>query len=370
MTNNDRIYVTQPSLPPLEEFIPYLEELWDNKTLTNGGKFHQELEKELCNYLGVKYISLFNNGTIALVAALKALNLSGEVITTPYSFIATSHSLIWNNLKPIFADIDPKTMNLNPNTIEALITSKTTAIMPVHCYGLPCDVFEIQKIAKKYDLKVIYDAAHAFGVFEGGKSLLSHGDMSILSFHATKVFNTFEGGAVICDSLEMKTRIDSIKNFGYVSETEIDEVGLNGKMSEVNAAFGLLQLKYADLYISQRKKIDETYRAGLKQVKGISFPSIPNGLRGNYSYFPIIIEESFPITRDDLHKILLGIGVVSRKYFHPLIPDFSYYQKNDLAQPSNYPWAIKVSSQVLCLPIYPNLSMDKVSEIISTVLRI
>lgn len=258
------IYVTQPYLPPLEEFIPYLQQIWDKKILTNGGPFHAKLEDALCEYLGVKHISLFTNATIALVTGLQALRITGEVITTPYSFVATAHSLLWNGIKPVFVDVDPKTLNLDPAKIEAAITPHTTAIMPVHCYGHPCDVDAVQKIADNYNLKVIYDATHAFGVQDEKGSVLNHGDLSVLSFHATKVFNTFEGGAIICPDAKTKIRIDQLKNFGHVGELNVVAPGINGKMSEFNAALGLLQLKYIDQAIARRKEIDTAYRERLK----------------------------------------------------------------------------------------------------------
>jgi len=284
------IYVTQPYLPALDEFLPYLEKIWANKVLTNGGPFHQELEKELCNYLGVNYISLFTNGTVALVTALQALRVTGEVITTPYSFVATTHSLLWNGIKPVFVDIDPRTLNIDYTKIESSITPQTNAIMPVHCYGRPCDVDQIQIIADKYNLKVIYDAAHAFGVNFNGDSVLNYGDLSVLSFHATKVFNTFEGGAIICKDAKTKQQIDQLKNFGFVDEVTVVAPGINGKMSEINAAFGLLQLKNINSVIEKRKLIDRTSRSGLKNLKGIVCLNDDGINVTNFSYFPILVE--------------------------------------------------------------------------------
>ena len=298
MTNRTSIYVTQPYLPPLAEFIPYLEKIWENKILTNGGPFHQQLERELCDYLGVKHICLFTNGTIALVTALQALRITGEVITTPYSFVATAHSLLWNGIKPVFVDVDPNTLNLDPAKIEAAITPHTTAIMPVHCYGHPCDVDAIQKIADNYNLKVIYDAAHAFGVQCHCGSVLNHGDLSVLSFHATKVFNTFEGGAIICPDEKTKTRIDQLKNFGHVGELTVVAPGINGKMSEFNAAFGLLQLKHINHALANRKAIDAAYRLQLKDIKGILCLNDAGEKVANYSYFPILVNADYPISRD------------------------------------------------------------------------
>jgi len=357
------IFVTQPYLPPLEEFIPYLEKIWDNKILTNGGQFHQELEKSLCDYLGVEHISLFTNGTIALVTALQSLRVTGEVITTPYSFVATSHSLLWNGIKPVFVDIDPDTLNLDPSKIEAAITPQTTAIMPVHCYGHPCDVDAIQKIADNYNLKVIYDAAHAFGVEDANGSVLNHGDLSVLSFHATKVFNTFEGGAIVCPDAKTKIRIDQLKNFGHVGETTVVAPGINGKMSEFNAALGLLQLKYVDQAIARRKEIDAAYRERLAGVKGIRCLHDSGEKVANYSYFPIMVEAGYPISRDDLYQKLKDHGIHPRRYFYPLISDFPMYRGLSSAHRDNLPAATLAAQQVLCLPIYPDLEMSVVDEV-------
>jgi dTDP-4-amino-4,6-dideoxygalactose transaminase len=363
--NNKPIYVTQPSLPPLEEFIPYLEKIWENKILTNGGPFHQQLEKALCEYLGVEHISLFTNGTIALVTALQALSITGEVITTPYSFVATSHSLLWNGIEPVFVDIDPNTLNIDPAKIVAAITPRTTAIMPVHCYGHPCDVDAIQKIADTYNLKVIYDAAHAFGVNCHCGSLLNHGDLSVLSFHATKVFNTFEGGAIICPDEETKLRIDQLKNFGFVNETTVASPGINGKMSEFNAALGMLQLKYIDKALVRRKKIDETYRDLLKDIKGIRCLNDSGEKLANYSYFPILIDADYPISRNDLYQKLKDLGINARRYFYPLISDFPMYKGLPSANHENLPFAAEAAAKILCLPIYPALTRDDIQRIIS-----
>ena len=358
------IYVTQPYLPPLEEFIPYLEKIWENKILTNGGPFHQQLEHALCEYLGVEHIALFTNGTIALVTALQALRITGEVITTPYSFVATSHSLLWNGIKPVFVDIDPNTLNLDPAKIEAAITPQTTAIMPVHCYGHPCDVEAIQKIADNYNLKIIYDAAHAFGVQDIGGSVLRHGDLSVLSFHATKVFNTFEGGAIICPDAKTKQRIDHLKNFGFVDELTVVAPGINGKMSEFNAALGMLQLQHIDQALARRKQIDTDYREGLKGVKGISCLNDAGEKIANYSYFPILVESDYPISRDDLYQKLKDQGIHARRYFYPLISDFPMYRGLHSAQRDNLPVAFDVAQRVLCLPIYPALSFEVQQRII------
>lgn len=360
--NNSNIYVTQPSLPPLEEFIPYLEKIWDSKVLTNSGNMHQILEKELCQYLGVPYISLFNNGTNALLTALQCFELSGEVITTPYSFIATSHALIWNNLQPVFVDIDANTLNIDSKKIEAAITDKTTAILAVHCYGNPCDTQAIQIIADKYKLRVIYDAAHAFGVEDNHGSILNYGDLSTLSFHATKVFNTFEGGAIISQNLETKERIDRLKNFGIASEVEVTDIGLNGKMSEINAAFGILQLQYVDLNIQKRQGIANIYFQELANITGISCPLLTNINQHNYAYFPILIDaDTFGHSRDELYNKLKEHHIFARRYFYPLISDFAPYKKNNLV----FNHAQKASEQVLCLPIYPTLEKTSIIKIVN-----
>ena len=357
------IYVTQPTLPPLEEFIPYLERIWDNKILTNGGAFHQQLEQALREYLGVKHISLFTNGTIALITALQALRITGEVITTPYSFVATAHSLLWNGIKPVFVDIDPVTLNLDPVKIEAAITPQTTAIMPVHCYGYPCDVARIQEIADNYNLKVIYDAAHAFGVKDNDGGLLNHGDLSVLSFHATKVFNTFEGGAIICPDEKTKYRIDHLKNFGFVDEVTVVAAGINGKMSEINAAFGLLQLKGIDEALAKRKMIDARYREGLKNVTGIRCANVGEHV-ANYAYFPIFVNAQ---NRDVLYEKLKANGIFARRYFYPLISDFTMYRSLPSAAQSNLPVARKISHEVICLPLYPNLENEEIDFIVSLI---
>ncbi len=368
MTKNN-IYVTQPSLPPLEEFIPYLEQIWKNKILTNGGPFHQQLENALCEYLGVEHISLFTNGTIALVTALQALRITGEVITTPYSFVATSHSLLWNGIKPVFVDISPSTLNLDPAKIEAAITPQTTAIMPVHCYGHPCDVEAIQKIADNYNLKVIYDAAHAFGVRDAGGSVLRHGDLSVLSFHATKVFNTFEGGAIVCPDAKTKVRIDQLKNFGFVDEVTVVAPGINGKMSEFNAALGLLQLESLDESIERRQAIDIRYRKGLADLKGIRCLPDAGEEVANYSYFPILVDADYPISRDGLYQKLKDQGIFARRYFYPLISEFPMYRALHSAQRDNLPVASEVAQRVLCLPIYPALILEEQQHIINVILE-
>ena len=367
MTAHNNIYVTQPYLPPLDEFIPYLQEIWDNKILTNGGPFHVRLEKALCDHLGVEHISLFTNGTIALVTALQALRIGGEVITTPYSFVATAHSLIWHGNKPVFVDIDPISLNLDPMKIEAAITPQTTAIMPVHCYGHPCDVEAIQRIADNYNLRVIYDAAHAFGVRCHCGSVLTHGDLSVLSFHATKVFNTFEGGAIISPDAKTKLRIDQLKNFGFVDETTVVAPGINGKMSEVNAAFGLLQLKHIDRAMERRKIIDGIYRSSLRDVPGIRCVHAGVETQANYAYFPIMVGAEYPLTRDQLYQKMRDHGVHPRRYFYPLISSFPMYRGLPSAHASNLPVATEVAQQVLCLPIYPDLSDVQLERVLALI---
>ena len=365
---NKPITVTQPCLPPLEEFIPYLQKIWDNKWLTNNGPLHQQLEQELADYLGVKYISLFSNGTLALISALQALNITGEVITTPFSFVATTHSLWWNKITPVFVDIEPEYLNLDPAKIEAAITPFTSAIMPVHVYGNPCKMEEIQVIADKYGLKVIYDAAHAFGVKKKGVSILNYGDLSVLSFHATKVFSTIEGGAIICHSQEMKHHIDNLKNFGFRGETVVEEPGINAKLNEIQSAYGLLQLKYIDGFIAKRKKITELYQRLLKNIHGIRILHDMIGVTHCYSYFPILIdEEKYGISRDDLYEKLKENNIFARRYFHPLISSFEPYRELPSSTIENLKLANKVSKQVLCLPIYVELNFEDVNNICSIV---
>jgi len=361
---NDKIFVTKPSIPPLDEFMPYLEKIWSNHVLTNGGEFHQKLEKALCDYLGVKYISLFCNGTIALLTALQALNIKGEVITTPFSFVATAHSIMWNGMKPVFVDIEPEYFNLDPDKIESAITEKTTAVMPVHVYGNPCAIDAIKKIADKHNLKVIYDAAHAFGVRKNDESILNFGDLSVLSFHATKTYNTLEGGAIVCHDAEMKDHIDKLKNFGFAGETKVIETGINGKMNEVQSAFGLMYLKHVDEYIERRKSIARRYSEMLSDSKGIRIINEIPGIRHNYSYFPILIDEAvFGKSRDEVYEALKTNNIFCRRYFYPLITEFPMYKnENSLF---NLPVAEKAASQVLCLPIYPDLEESIVEMIIS-----
>ncbi len=360
---NEKVFVTQPYLPPLVEFLPYLEQIWNSKALTNGGPFHQQLEEALCEYLGVRHISLFANGTLAIVTALQELRITGEVITTPYSFVATSHSLLWNGIKPVFVDVDPATLNLDPAKIEAAITPHTTAILAVHCYGRPCDVKAIQKIADTYNLKVIYDAAHAFGVQGSQGSILNHGDLSVLSFHATKVYNTFEGGAIVSPDAKSKARIDHLKNFGYAGETTVIAPGINGKMCEFNAALGVLQLKHIEAAIEARRHIDDRYRERLKTVKGIRCLGYAGVRAPNYAYFPILVEPGYPLDRDALNERLKAHGIVPRRYFYPLITEFPMYRGLPSSNPAGLPVAVNASRRILCLPIYPDLALDTVDRV-------
>lgn len=369
-TNNVKgaIYVTQPALPPLEELMPYLESIWENKILTNGGPYHQMLEQALCDYLGVKHLCLFANATIALITAMQSLRIQGEVITTPYSFVATAHSLLWNGIKPVFVDIDPRTYNLDPDKIEAAITPQTSAIMPVHCYGRPCDVDRIQRIADNYGLRLIYDAAHAFGVKHKGTSLLNFGDLSILSFHATKVFNTFEGGAIICPDAKTKLHIDHLKNFGFVDEVTVVAPGINGKMSEFNAALGLLQLKKIEANLLARAQIADRYRELLADVKGISCASEMPDTIPNNSYFPILVGNDFTVSRDRLFDALREKDVFARRYFYPLITDFPMYRGLPSSAHANLPVSREIANQVMCLPIYSDLQLDQV-DFITDIIR-
>jgi dTDP-4-amino-4,6-dideoxygalactose transaminase len=362
--NSPPIYVTRPQLPPLEDFLPYLREIWTSHILTNAGPFHERLEQALCDYLGVSHLSLFSNATIGLVTSLQALRVSGEVITTPYSFVATAHSLLWNGLKPVFVDIDPETLNLDPSRVEAAITPQTTAILGVHVYGHPCDVGAIERIADTYNLKVLYDAAHAFGVEIEGGSVLRHGDLSVLSFHATKVFNTFEGGAVISPDAKTKQRIDHLKNFGFVDEVTVVAPGINGKMNEVSAAFGLLQLQTIDEALGRRAAIDARYRQLLRDVPGIRCVGLSNETRANYAYFPILVGRDFAVSRDELFALLRQQGIIARRYFYPLISDFPMYRALPSAAHSNLPVARRVANEILCLPIYPDLPLDAVDRIV------
>lgn len=363
--NQHQIYVTKPFLPPLEKLMPFLVEIWETRILTNGGPFSRQLEEKLCSYLGVDYISLFNNGTNALITSLKALGVSGEVITTPYSFVATAHALMWSSIRPVFVDIDPCTLNLDPAKIEEAITPLTSAILPVHCYGKPCDVDAIQKVADAYSLKVIYDAAHAFGVKCHCGSVLNHGDLSVLSFHATKAFNTFEGGAIICRDLKTKEYIDKLKNFGFANEESVVTVGINSKMNEFQAAIGLLQLDYIDHILSRRAKIDACYRNAVDQISGLVCMSAYNQEVANHTYFPILVQDEYPLSRDGLYKRLQAGGINARRYFYPLITQFPVYRDFPSASSTNLPVAEELASRVLCLPIYPELTESDQARIIN-----
>lgn len=363
------IYVTQPFLPPLEEYEVYLRDIWETKHITNNGKYHKELEKALCDHLGVKYISLFTNGTLALLTALQALDIKGEVITTPFSFVATAHSILWNNIKPVFGDIEPDHFNLDPAKVEAAITPQTTAIMPVHVYGNPCRVEKFQTLAQKHGLKIIYDACHTFGVKLNGVPVLNYGDLSVMSFHGTKVYTTFEGGAIISHDAAMKERIDHLKNFGFDGETTVVGPGINAKMNELQSAMGLLQLKYVDKAIAKRKEIAQYYREKLKGIKGLSFLNDMPGVTHCYSYFPVLIEaKEYGKTRDAVYEELKENNIFGRRYFYPLITKFPPYKGMPSSSKENLPVAERVASQVICLPIYPEL-MDKYLSSICSLLK-
>lgn len=362
----DRVFVTRPYLPPLDEFLPYLEQIWDSGILTNNGPMHQAFERALGEYLGVEHVSVACNGTIALLTALQALAEQGEVITTPYSFVATSHTLLWNRFRPVFVDVDDS-FNIDPNQIEAAITSSTRLILAVHCYGNPCQVEAIEEIARRHGLKVIYDAAHAFAVRDAGGSILRHGDMSVLSFHATKVFNTFEGGGIVSRDAATKAHIDNLKNFGFEDETIVTNAGINGKMNEFSAALGLLQLKYVDKVIAQRRAVDRAYRERLEGVEGVRLLTLPPGVQWNFAYFPVRIEAAYPLSRDVVYQRLAAQGIHTRRYFYPLISNFPMYRELPSAHPGRLPVANRLADEVLCLPIYPDLPeavIDAVAEML------
>lgn len=367
--DNKIITVTSPLLPDLDEFNALLKEIWASKWITNNGSFHKQLEKELAAYLKVPYISLFTNGTLPLITALQALRITGEVITTPYSFVATTHSLWWNGIKPVFVDIDPATGNMDPEKIEAAITPKTTAIMPVHVYGKPCNTKRIKEIADTYGLKVIYDAAHAFGVEVNGESILNAGDMSTLSFHATKVYNTVEGGALVMHDAETKKRIDYLKNFGFANEVTVVGPGINSKMDEIRAAYGLLNLRQVDAAIEARHQVAIKYREALRGVEGITFFDDMPGVKHNYSYFPIFVDaEKYGMTRDELYFKMKERNVLGRRYFYPLISEFSTYRGLDSARPDNLPNAHKMANTVICLPMHHALSDEDVRRVIDCII--
>lgn len=368
--NKDIITVTSPLLPNLDEFTDSLKEIWESKWITNNGQFHQKLEAALAEYLKVPYVSLFTNGTLPLLTALQALRITGEVITTPYSFVATTHALWWNGIKPVFVDIDPSTGNIDPKKIEAAITPRTTAILPVHVYGKPCDTEAIQAIADKYGLKVIYDAAHTFGVEVNGESLLNAGDMSTLSFHATKVFNTIEGGAMVMHDEKTKQRIDYLKNFGFANEIEVVGPGINSKMDEIRSAYGLLNLKQVDAAIAARQKVAVAYREALRNVDGISFWDDMPGVRHNYSYFPIFVDaEKYGMTRDELYMKMKDQGIWGRRYFYPLISEFSTYRGLESSRPENLPNAHMMADTVICLPMHHALREEEINRIIDCIIR-
>ena len=366
----ESITVTSPLLPNLDEFNEMLKEIWASKWVTNNGCFHRQLEAALCEYLKVPYISLFTNGTLPLLTALQALRITGEVITTPYSFVATTHSIWWNGCKPVFVDIEESTCGIDPDKIEAAITPKTTAILPVHCYGKPCDTERIQSIADKYGLKVIYDAAHAFGVEVNDESILEAGDMATLSFHATKVYNTLEGGAIVMHDAETKKRIDYLKNFGFAGETEVVAPGINSKMDEVRAAYGLLNLRQVDEAIEKRHQVAIKYREALRNVRGVRFFDDMPGIRHNYSYFPIFVNaEEYGMTRDELYFKMKEHGVFGRRYFYPLISTFSTYCGLPSAAPENLPVATRIANEVICLPMHHELSDEDLSRILDLIVR-
>ena len=370
MNDNKLITVTSPLLPNLDEFHEMLNQIWDSKWITNNGSFHKQLEKALAEYLKVPYVSLFTNGTLPLITALQALHITGEVITTPYSFVATTHALWWNGIKPVFVDIDPSTGNIDPEKIESAITSRTTAIMPVHVYGKPCDTKKIQSIADKYGLKVIYDAAHAFGVEVNGESVLNAGDLSTLSFHATKVYNTIEGGAMIMHDEQTKKRIDYLKNFGFHGETEVIAPGINSKMDEVRSAYGILNLRQVDAAIEARHQVAVKYRNALRKVEGITFFDDMPGVKHNYSYFPIFIDaEKYGMSRNELYEKMKASNVMGRRYFYPLISEFSTYKGLESSRKDNLPNAHKMADSVICLPMHHMLSEEDVEKIIKLIVR-
>jgi len=379
--NKDIITLTSPILPNLDEFNEMLKEIWASKWITNMGQFHKQLETALAEYLHVPYVCLFTNGTLPLITALQALRITGEVITTPYSFVATTHSIWWNNCKPVFVDIDPNTGNMDPEKIEAAITPATTCIMPVHVYGKPCDTKRIQEIADKYGLKVIYDAAHAFGVEvpaeqygleayddKGLAGIMNAGDMSTLSFHATKVFNTIEGGALVVHDEKTKKRIDNLKNFGITDDVTVVAPGINGKMDEMRSAYGLLNLKQVDNAIDARHRVANRYREALQSVEGITFWNDMQSVRHNYSYFPIFINaEKYGKTRDELFFTMKEQGVWSRRYFYPLISNFPTYRGLQSANKENLPVGNKMANEVLCLPMHHALSDIDIDRIINCI---
>lgn len=366
--NEKKITVTSPLLPHLDEFYELLHDIWERKWITNNGHYHKLLEQALAEYLKVPYVSLFTNGTLPLITALQALRITGEVITTPYSFVATTHALWWNGINPVFVDIDPETCCIDPNKIEAAITPKTTAIMPVHVYGRPCNTKAIQDIADKYGLKIIYDAAHAFGVEVNGTGVLNAGDLSTISFHATKVFNTIEGGAMIMHDEKTKKHIDYLKNFGFAGETEVVAPGINSKMDEIRSAYGLLNLKQVDAAIEARHQVAIKYREALRDVDGIEFWEDIPGVKHNYSYFPIFVhQKTYGMTRDELYFKMKEQGVLGRRYFYPLISDFATYRGLPSATKENLPVATEMAREVICLPMHHALTNEEIQMVLDCI---
>ena len=354
-------------MPSLEDFLPSLREIWQSRTVTNIGPFHKRLEAALRDHLGVERLSLFSSGTTALLCAIKALGVTGEVITTPFTFVATANALRWNGLDPVFADIDPRTYNLDPRRIEEAITPRTSAIMPVHCYGTPCDTTAIAEIARSRGLKVIFDAAHAFDVRDDTGSILRHGDLSVLSFHATKTFHTFEGGAVVSPDSASKGLLDRLRNFGFVDELTVTDIGINGKLNEVAAAFGLLHLEHMATAKARRADLDRRYRAALEPIEGIHCSPRPDKVEANFGYFPVLVEPPYPLSRDQLCAKLREAGIYARRYFYPLVSDFRMYSKEPSASPANLPVARSIADKVLCLPIYADLSHDQQDRVIDQI---
>ncbi len=370
MVKESTITVTSPLLPNLQEFTDMLEKIWQRKWITNNGDFHQQLETELADYLKVPYVSLFTNGTLPLITALQALHITGEVITTPYSFVATTHALWWNGIKPVFVDVDPETGNIDPEQIESAITPRTTAILPVHVYGQPCRTDDIRTIADKYGLKVIYDAAHAFGVEVGGESILNAGDLSTLSFHATKVYNTIEGGAMVMHDKATKQRIDYLKNFGFADEVTVVGPGINSKMDEVRAAYGILNLRQVDAAIEARSLAAAAYRQALTDIEGIRMPKAAPGIHYNYAYFPIFIDsEAYGMSRDELYAKMKSRGIYGRRYFYPLISTFPTYRGLESADPRHLPNAQRLADSVICLPMHHALSQDDIKRVIDCIVH-
>tara|TARA_Y100001968_G_C19370115_1_gene724672 strand:+ start:98 stop:1219 length:1122 start_codon:yes stop_codon:yes gene_type:complete len=363
----DNIYVTKPDLPPLEELYPFLQDIWDSKQLTNCGLFHKKLEKVLCQYLNVEFISLVSSGTTALLAALNTIeDKRGDIITTPFSFVATSHAIKLLGFKPKFVDIEYETLNISPSLIEESIDDTTKGIVPVHCFGNSCKTKEINQISEKHKLPLIYDAAQAFGSKIRFQNIFLQGDLSIISFHATKVFTTLEGGAIISKTKAQKEKIDKFINFGFVNETTIDSIGINGKLNEISSLVGLKQLKYIKENIEKRKKIYNKYFQAFKEVKGIQLIRRLKNNISNNSYFPILINKDFPINRDKLYDYLKEKKIITRKYFYPLISNLTMYKDSKSASPENLPIANLVSEQILCLPIYASLKDEEQEYVINS----